>query len=85
METASDALALLLLVVEAEKAREIETRLAALLEIPPGDVRDYLNGSVRAGTARRTGYRFIRGTHGGAYVSDPDGVDIPPYPVPAQS
>jgi hypothetical protein len=81
----SGALALLLLVVDAERAREIETRLAELLEMPADAVRDYVTGNVRAGAARRTGYRFIRGTHGGTYVADPDGVDIPPYPVPAPS
>jgi len=82
---ASDGLALLVVVVDPEKARDIETRLAELLQVPADAVRDYVTGNVRAGTARRTGYRFIRGTHGGTYVADPDGVDIPPYPVPAPS
>jgi predicted transcriptional regulator len=72
-------------VIDAEKARTIETRLAELLEVPADAVREYVSGDVRAGAARRTGYRFIRGTHGGTYVPDPDGVDIPPYSVPAQS
>ena len=69
--------------IDADKAREIETCLAESLGIPADDVRDYFNGNVRAGGSRRTGYRFIRGTHGGTYVPDPDGMDIPPYPVPA--
>lgn len=31
-----------------------------------------------AGGQRRTGWRFVRGTHGGTYVRDPRGVDTPP-------
>jgi predicted transcriptional regulator len=73
------------LVIDAETAREIEARFAESIGMPADDVRDYLNGNVRAGAGRRTGYRFIRGTHGGTYVVDPDGVDLPPYPVPAAS
>ena len=82
---ASDALVLLLLVIDAEKAREVETRLAELIDLPADAVRDYVNGNVRAGGTRRTGYRFVRGTHGGTYVPDSDGMDIPPYPVPSRS
>jgi len=29
-----------------------------------------------------TGYRFVRGSHSGTYVPDPNGTDTPPYPVP---
>jgi hypothetical protein len=32
-----------------------------------------------AGSRRKTGWRFKRGTHSGHYVPDPDGVDTPPY------
>lgn len=28
---------------------------------------------------RRTGWKFVRGTHGGTYVPDAEGTDIPPY------
>ena len=71
--------------IEAEKAAHIEERLAELLDVETDDVRDYLNGNIRAGGARRTGYRFVRGTHSGSYVRDPQGNDILPagYSVPA--
>lgn len=29
--------------------------------------------------AKRTGWKFVRGTHSGTYVPDPNGKDIPPY------
>ena len=69
--------------INAEQAAKIETALAQLIDAPEDAVRDYLRGNVRAGNARRTGYRFVRGTHGATYVRDPEGVDSPPYPVPA--
>lgn len=31
---------------------------------------------------RRTGYRFVHGSHGGTYVRDVEGTDKPPYAVP---
>ena len=72
-------------VIDAEKAVRIEQRLAALLEVEVDELRDYLRGNLRAGSARRTGIRFVRGTHGGGYVRDPEGTDVPPsgYSVPA--
>jgi len=71
--------------IEAEQAAEMETRLAELLGVSIDVMRDYMDGNIRAGGARRTGYRFVRGTHGGSYVRDPDGTDILPagYSVPA--
>jgi hypothetical protein len=64
--------------IEAELALEIEERLAALLDVGVTDVRDYLRGNIRAGGGRRTGIRFVRGTHGGSYIRDPNGTDILP-------
>jgi hypothetical protein len=71
--------------IEAEQAAEIEARLAKALGVSVEALRDFLNGNIRAGGARRTGYRFIRGTHGGSYVRDPQGTDILPagFSVPA--
>lgn len=71
--------------IDADKAAQIEERLAELLGVAREDARDYLNGNIRAGGARRTGYRFVRGSHGGGYVRDPQGTDILPagYSVPA--
>jgi hypothetical protein len=71
--------------IEADQARDIEEKLAALLEVRVDDLRDYLAGNVRAGGSRRTGYRFVRGTHGGRYIGDPEGTDIVPrgYQIPA--
>ena len=67
------------------ESSEIERHLAQLLGAEPGHVRDYLYEVVeerlwrgRNLTQRRTGFRFVRGTHGGAYVRDPDGTDIVP-------
>jgi hypothetical protein len=71
-------------VVKAEKAAQIEQRLAVLLDVELDELRDYLRGNVRAGGARRTGVRFVRGTHSGTYIRDPEGTDLPPagYSVP---
>jgi hypothetical protein len=72
-------------VLEAEKAAVIEARLADTLGVSVEDVRDYLGGNVRAGAARPTGFKFVRGTHGGSYKRDPTGTDILPrgYTIPA--
>jgi hypothetical protein len=64
--------------IEAEKATDIEQRLAELLEVRPKEVRDYFRGNVRSGAGRKTGFRFVRGTHGGSYIRDPEGTDIVP-------
>jgi hypothetical protein len=65
-------------VISGEAAKKIEERLADLLEVEVGDLRDYLQGRIGASGSRRTGYRLIRGTHGGQYVRDPEGTDILP-------
>lgn len=63
--------------INGDRAREIEKRLADLLDIEIAELRDYLQGNIKESAARRTGYRFIRGTHGGQYIRDPEGTDIP--------
>lgn len=62
--------------ISGQRALEIEERLASLLDVEPNELRDYLAGNITAGKARRTGFRFVRGTHGGQYVPDPEGTDI---------
>jgi hypothetical protein len=63
--------------ISGDRAQEIEERLAGLLDVEIAELRDYLQGNIRESAARRTGFRFIRGTHGGQYVRDPEGTDIP--------
>ena len=64
--------------ISGERAKEIEMRLAGLLEVEVAELRDYLRGNVKESAGRRTGFRFIRGTHGGQYVRDPEGTDVLP-------
>ena len=63
--------------ISGDRAREIEERLADLLDVEIADLRDYLRGNIKESAARPTGFRFIRGTHGGQYVRDPEGTDVP--------
>jgi hypothetical protein len=63
--------------ISGDRSKEIEKRLADLLGVEIEELRDYLRGNIRESAARRTGLRFIRGTHGGQYVRDPEGTDIP--------
>lgn len=63
--------------ISGDRAKEIEKRLADLLDVEIADLRDYLRGNIKESAARQTGFRFIRGTHGGQYVRDPEGTDIP--------
>lgn len=64
--------------ISGDRAREIEERLAALLDVEIEELRDYLRGNIKESANRRTGFRFIRGTHGANYVRDPEGTDILP-------
>ena len=64
--------------IDAKTAREIEERLAELTGVDANEIRDWARGHITAGEARRTGWRFVRGAHGGTYVRDPDGHDILP-------
>jgi hypothetical protein len=61
--------------ISGDHAKEIEQRLADLLDVEIAELRDYLRGNIRESATRRTGFRFIRGTHGGQYVRDPEGTD----------
>jgi hypothetical protein len=72
---------------------DLEQRLAKLLGADPADVRAYLCEVIeerlwgRSPKERKTGFRFVRGTHGGAFVRDPEGNDTPPvgYQVPRET
>jgi hypothetical protein len=67
--------------IDGDRAGKIEERLGELLDVEVEEVRDYLRGNIRESGNRRTGYRLIRGTHGGQYVRDPEGTDILPVRV----
>ena len=67
--------------ISGNRARAIEERLAELLDVEIGELRDYLRGNVGESASRPTGFRLIRGTHGGQYVRDPEGTDILPARV----
>ncbi len=72
----SGALASMARMISGERALEIEKQLAQLLDAEVGELRDYLAGDIGASPTRKTGFRFVRGTHGGQYVRDRDGTDI---------
>jgi len=64
--------------ISAEKASSLEQRLSKVIECRPDELRDWFYGHIDRGP-RNTGLRFVRGTHSGAFVSDPDGTDeLPP-------
>jgi len=77
-------------VMLSRESVDLEQRLAKLLGADPADVRTYLCEVIeerlwgRRPKERKTGFRFVRGTHGGAFVRDPEGNDTPPvgYEVP---
>jgi hypothetical protein len=69
----------------SEEAQRVEAALAALLKEEPGLVRTYIVEVLeerlwRGGEdrSRATGFRFVRGSHGGTYVRDPTGTDVLP-------
>lgn len=69
----------------SKEAQRVEAALASLLREEPDAVRTYVVEVLeerlwRGGEDRRrtTGFRFVRGSHGGTYVRDPDGTDILP-------
>ena len=68
-----------------ERAELVEEKLAAVLGVHRSAVREYVvevledrlwRGGERP--ERRTGIRFVRGSHGGSYVRDPQGTDVLP-------
>ncbi len=80
----SGAFASIVSVISGDRAVKIEERLAHLLDVEVDELRDYLAGNIRTSTTRRTGFRFVRGTHGGQYVRDREGTDIAPAGVSAR-
>lgn len=71
--------------IKGDLARKIEERLARVIQVEVEELRDYLDGNIGESSQRRTGIRFIRGTHGGHYVRDPEGTDIRPVGVSGPS
>ena len=64
--------------ISPNRATHIEEGLANLVNVRSDELRDYLNGNIEAGPGRRTGYKFVRGTHSGHFERDPKGTDILP-------
>ena len=77
----SGAFASIVPMISGDRAVQIEKQLAQLLDVEVDELRDYLAGNVRTSSTRRTGFRFVRGTHGGQYVRDREGTDIAPTGV----
>jgi hypothetical protein len=67
--------------ISGDRALKIEEQLAHVLGVDADELRDYLAGNIRTSSTRRTGFRFVRGTHGGHYVRDREGTDIRPAGV----
>ena len=74
--------------VISKTALQVESQLATLLRMEPSEVREFVTEVLedrlwrgREKRGRRTGIRFVRGTHGGSYVRDPDGTDVLPRGV----
>jgi hypothetical protein len=64
--------------ISSDKAQDFEKRLSMLLECRPDELRDWLGQRIDYGP-RRTGLRWVRGSHGGGFVADPEGTDeLPP-------
>jgi len=67
-----------------ERALKIEKQVPQLLDVEVDELREYLAGNVRTSSTRRTGFRFVRGTHGGHYVRDREETDIGPAGMPVR-
>lgn len=67
--------------ISGDRALKIERQLAQLLDVEVDELRDYLAGNIRTSSTRPTGFRFVRGTHGGHYVRDREGTDMRPAGV----
>jgi hypothetical protein len=67
--------------ISGDRALKIEQQLAQLLEVGVDELRDYLADNIRTSSTRRTGFRFVRGTHSGHYVRDREGTDMRPAGV----
>ena len=81
LASSSGALASITLMISGDRAVKIEEQLAQLLDVEVDELRDYLAGNIRTSSTRRTGFRFVRGTHGGHYIRDREGTDIRPAGV----
>jgi hypothetical protein len=81
LTVSSGAFASIIPMISGDRALEIEKQLAQLLDIKVDELRNYLAGNIRTSSTRRTGFRFVRGTHGGQYVRDHEGTDIAPTGV----
>ena len=77
----SGAFASIVPMLSGERALKIEKQLAQLLDVEVDELRDYVAGNIGTSSTRRTGFRFVRGTHGGHYVRDREGTDIRPAGV----
>jgi hypothetical protein len=77
----SGAFASIIAMISGDRALKIEEQLAHVLGVEADELRDYLAGNIRTSSTRRTGFRFVRGTHGGHYVRDREGTDIRPAGV----
>jgi hypothetical protein len=62
--------------ISGQRALEIEEQLAQMLDVEVDELRDYVAGNIGASSTRRTGFPFVRGTHGGQYIRDCEGTDI---------
>lgn len=74
----SELFASIIAMISGDRAATIERQLARLLDVGVEELRDYLAGNIGTSSTRRTGFRFVRGTHGGHYVRDREGIDIRP-------
>jgi hypothetical protein len=74
--------------VISKEAQATEALLAMRLNADPLAVRAYFTEVLEERlwhggekSERRTGFKFVRGSHGGTYVHDPKGTDILPPSV----
>ena len=80
----SGAFASSITVITGDRALKIEKKLAELLHVELEELRDFLVDDIRTSSTRRTGFRFVRGTHGSHYVRDGEGTDTRPAGVAAR-
>ena len=72
--------------VYTDEALAVEAKLAKAAGVGAVELREYLAETVeetlwrgRPRSERKTGFRFVRGTHSGHYVRDPEGTDPLPF------
>jgi hypothetical protein len=71
--------------VISEAARDVERRIARKLGVEQEQLRDYVIEVLEnrlwgegENPERKTGIKFVRGSHAGMYVRDPEGTDLLP-------